>query len=95
MSQSYFDLAKKYTRNNSNKVFLFSQTLKDIEKIYRDVGGYVMSYDEFKHLCGKAWDEDYNYRCIDRSKKNDQGRYCICNESKNTYIECTPRTKPF
>ena len=49
-----------------------------------------MSYDDFKHLCRKSWDEDYNYLCIDRFKERDRGRYCIYNESKNTYIECTP-----
>ena len=54
-----------------------------------------MIYDEFKQLCRKTWDEDYNYLCIDRSKKRDQGRYCICNESKNTYVEFTPQTKAF
>ena len=40
-------------------------------------------------------DEDYNYLCIDRSKKRDQGKNCNCNESKRTYIEATPQTKPF
>ena len=54
-----------------------------------------MSYDEFKELCRKTWEQDYNYLCNDRSKKRDQGRYCIYNESKNSYIECTPETKPF
>ena len=63
--------------------------------MYRDVGGYDMSYDEFKELCRKSWEEDYNYLCIDRSKKRDWGRYFISNESKNTYIECTPETKLF
>ena len=95
LSQSYFDLLKRTIRNNSNKIILFNQTLKDIEHIYRDVAGYDMSYDEFKELCRKSWEEDYNYLCIDRSKKRDQGRYCICNESKNTYLEATPQTKPF
>ena len=28
-------------------------------------------------------------------KKRGQGKYCICNESKNTYLEATPETKPF
>ena len=28
-------------------------------------------------------------------KKREQGRYCICKESKNTYIECIPETKTF
>ena len=95
LSQSYFDLPKRSIRNNSNKIILFNQTLKDIEHIYRDVAGYDMNYDEFKELCRKSWEEDYNYLCIDRSKKRDQGRYCICNESKKTYIEATPQTKPF
>ena len=54
-----------------------------------------MNYDEFKELCRKSWEEDYNYLCIDRYKKRDQGKYCICNESKKTYIEATPQTKPF
>ena len=95
LSQSYFDLPKRTIRNNSNKIILFNQTLKDIEHIYRDVAGYDMNYDEFKELCRKSWDEDYNYLCIDRSKKRDQGKFCICNESKRTYIEATPQTKPF
>ena len=74
---------------------MFNQTLKDIEIIYRDVGGYDMCYDEFEDLCGKSWEEDYKYLCIDRSKNRDQWRYCICKQSKNIYIECTPEMKPF
>ena len=95
LSQSYFDLPKRTIRNISIKIPLFNQTLKDIEDIYRDVAGYDMNYDEFKDLCRKSWEEDYNYLYIDRFKKRDQGRYCICNESKRTYIEATPQTKPF
>ena len=95
LSQSYFDLPKRTIRNDSKKIILFNQTLKDIEHIYRDVAGYVMNYDEFKELCRKLWDEDYNYLCIDRSKKRDPGKYCICNENTRTYIEATPQTKPF
>ena len=82
-------------RNNSNKIILFNQTLKDIEHIYRDVAGYNMIYDESKELCRKSWEEAYHYLCIDRSKERDQGRYCIWIESKKTYIEATPQTKPF
>ena len=33
---------------------LFNQTLRDIENIYIDVAGYVVSYGEFKQLCRKA-----------------------------------------
>ena len=95
LSQSYFDLPKRTTRINSNKITLFNQTLKDNEHIYRDVAGYDMNYDEFKDLCRKSWEKDYNYLYNDRSKQRNQGKYCICNESKRTYIEATPQTKPF
>ena len=53
LSQSYFDLPKRTIGNNSNKIILFNQTLKDIEHIDRDVAGYDMNYDEFKELCRK------------------------------------------
>ena len=94
LSQSYFDLPKRTIRSNGNKTILFNQTLKDIEHIHRDVAGYDMNYDEFKDLCRKSWEENYNYLFIDRFKKTDQGKYCICNESKKTYTEATLRTKP-
>ena len=54
-----------------------------------------MSNGEFKELCRKSWEGEYNFLCFDRSKKKDQGRFCIFNESKNTYIECTPETEAF
>ena len=54
LSQSYFDLPKRTIRNNSNKIILFNQTLKDFEHIYRDVSGFDMNYDEFKELCRKS-----------------------------------------
>ena len=74
---------------------IFIQTIKDIEKIYRDVGGYDMSYDEFQKLCRKSWEKQYIYLCIDGSKKRDQGRYCVSIESKTTYVDCTPQNKAF
>ena len=66
-----------------------------MESIYRDLGGYDMSYDEFRNIYRRSWEEEFNYLCTDRSKKKDQGRYCICNESKSTYVQCTPETKAF
>ena len=68
-SLSQFWFAKKTIRKNSNKISLFDQTLEDVEHIYGDVADYDMSYDEFGELCRKSWEQDYNYLCIDRSKK--------------------------
>ena len=94
-SQSYFDLPKRTIRNNSNKKTLITQTLKDIEYIYRDVGGFDMIHDEFKEICRKTLEEEFNYLCIDRSRKKDQGRYCFHNESKIIYTLCASQTTPF
>ena len=48
LSQSCFELAKRSKKNISNKTILFNQTLNGFENIYRDIGGYDMSYDDFK-----------------------------------------------
>ena len=87
-------MTKRTIENNKNKIILFNQTLKDLERIY-NVAGYDMSYDQSKERFGKSSEEGYSYLCIDRSKKRDQRRYCICNESKKKYIEATPQTKAF
>ena len=59
LSQSYFDVPKKTIGNNSNiKIFLLQQTLKDVEHIYRNIAGFIKSYDEFKDLCREAWNEN-------------------------------------
>ena len=86
---------KRTIRTNSSTVIRFIQRLKDFEIIYIANGGYGMSYEEYKQLCWKIWEAGYIYLCIDRSKRRDQGGYCICNESKITKVECTPETKLF
>ena len=45
-------------------------------------------------MCHKAWDEKFNYLCMDMSKNRNEGKYRIFNESKITYIECIPETEP-
>ena len=71
LSQSYFDLPKKFTKN-SNKIILFKQTLEDIKNKYRDVDGYDLSYHEFKDLSRKSWEDEYFYLCIDRPQKDNK-----------------------
>ena len=81
-SQSYFDLPKGNIRNIISIRFLFIQTLKDIENMYKEVGGYDTNYDEFKEICCKAWEENFIYvfRLIDPKKFD--GRKFICSQSK-------------
>ena len=95
LSQSYFDLPKRTIRNNSNIIFLFQQTLKDVEHIYRDIAGFDMSYEEFKELCREAWRERYNYLLISRLEDKNGSRYKICNESNPEFKVFNPQTDPF
>ena len=60
LSQSYFDLPRRTMRYDSNKTFLFNETLKDTKKRYRDVGGYDLTYDNFKQLFRKSGEEEFN-----------------------------------
>ena len=95
ISQSYFALPRQSIRNNSDRLILFKQTLRDVQSMYHDIGAYDMKYDEFKEMCHKAWSERFNYLCIDVTKNRDNGKYRIFNESKTTYIDCIPETNPF
>ena len=95
ISQSYFHLPKNTIRNNSNIIILFKQTLRDIIRLFHDIAGLDMSLEEWKELCRKAWENEYDYLQIDRFAKIGNGRYTIRNCNKNIYIECTPETKPF
>ena len=95
ISQSYFALPRQSIRNNSDRLILFKQTLRDVQSMYYDIGAYDMKYDEFKEMCQKAWDEKHNYLCIDVTKNKNDGKYCIFNESKTTYIECICETEAF
>ena len=95
ISQSYFALPRQSIRNNSDRLILFKQTLLDVQSMYYDIGAYDMNYDEFKQMCHKAWDEKYNYLCIDMTKNKKEGKYRIFNESKTTYIQCICETEPF
>ena len=95
ISQSYFALPRQSIRNNSDRLILFKQTLRDVQSMYYDIRAYDMKYDEFKAMCHKAWDERYNYLCIDMTKNKNEGKYRIFNESKTTYIECVCETEAF
>ena len=95
ISQSYSALPRQSIRNNSDRLILFKQTLRDVQSMSYDIGAYDMKYDEFKEMCHKGWSEKFNYLCTDMTKNRDNGKYRIFNESKTTYIDCIPETNPF
>ena len=95
ISQSYFALPRQIIRKNGDRLILFKQTLRDVQSMYYDIGAYDMKYDEFKEMCSFAWSEKFNYLCIDMAKNENEGKYRIFNESKNTYVDCICETEAF
>ena len=88
ISRSHFVLPRQNNRNNSQRLILFNQTLKDVQSMYYDIGAYEVKYDEYKEMCHKAWSEKFNYYCIDMTKNKNEGKYRNFNERKTTYINC-------
>ena len=69
ISQSYFGLPRQSIRNNSDKLTLIKQTLRDVQSMYYDMEDSDMNYDEIKEMIRKAWCENFNYQCIDMTKR--------------------------
>ena len=94
-AQSYFHLPKIYSVIIQISFILLNQTPRDIIVIFHDIAGLDMNLEEWKQFCRKAWENQFDYLQIDRIAKIGNGRYTIRNCNKNTYIECSPETKPF
>ena len=69
--------------------------MRDSESMRKDNGGYDIKYDEFKQMCRGAWNENFNYLCIDMGRNKNEGKYRFFKESKNTKIECFPEREAF
>ena len=91
----YFDLPKRTIRSESNIKFLFRQTLKEVDHIYRDIAGFDMSYDEFESLSSEAWKEKDNYLLMNRLEDKNGCKYKLCNELNPEYKTFNPQTDPF
>ena len=74
---------------------MFKQPQRDIILFFQDIAGLDMDLEQWKQLCRKAWENEYEFLQIDRFAKIGEGRYTISNCNKTNYIEDTPETKHF
>ena len=88
-------MPKSNFQNNSNKFVLFKQTLKDIILLFHDIPVLEANLKNWKQLCRKAWEHDYEFLPIDRFAKIGEGIYTISICNKTTYIERTLETALF
>ena len=54
-----------------------------------------MSYEEFKKIYRNSWEDEYSSLRVDSCEKKKIGGHCVCNVSKDTYIECTTEATPY
>ena len=54
-----------------------------------------MKLQEWRELCRKAWENDYDFLQIDTFTEIGDSRYTIRKSNKTTFIDCTPDRKPF
>ena len=95
INQSYFGLPRRSIRNNSDRIILLKQSLKDVQGMYFDIGAYDMKNDELKEMCSFVWSERINHQCIVMTKNKNESKYRTFNKSRNTYIECFCKTEAF
>ena len=66
MSPSYFHLPKKTIRDIFDTYTLIKQTLRDIILLFHDIAGLDINLQEWKQLCRKAWEKDFDFLQRDR-----------------------------
>ena len=81
-----FTLPKNTIQNISLLQTFFKQILRDIILLFNDVAELDKILQEWKSLCRKAWENDYEYLQIDKLAKIGEGSYNIRNCNKTTYI---------
>lgn len=77
IGQTYSKIPKQLIRDNVNLLVLFKQDDTNLKHVYRDHVGSDMSYDNFKRLCFKAWEEQYGILVIAKESLLNNGRYRI------------------
>ena len=77
ISQSYFHLPINTIFNNPTLSVLFKHILRDIIPLFHNKAGLDMNLEEWKQLCRKAPENEYDYIQIDRFAKIGEGWYTI------------------
>lgn len=76
MCQTYSFIPKQLVRDNANLLIIFKQDNKNLQHIYHDHVNTDMSFDLFKEMCFKVWNEGANaFVVIDKDSVMNKGRY--------------------
>lgn len=88
LSQSYGRVDMQVVRNNVNLLCVFRQNKHYTKRIFEDIVGSDMSYEEFARLCKSCWDEPFGFISIDVNRKVHEAKYrCKLNDILNPVNE--------
>lgn len=75
LCQTYAKVPKHLIRDNSNVVILFKQDEMNLKHIYSDHVSPDITFNQFKNLCSKVWNEKHSFVTIDKESDVNKGRY--------------------
>lgn len=75
LSQTYSKIPKQLVRDNANMLVLFKQDYMNLKHVYDDHLNADMSFDTFKKICSKCWNEKYGFLVIVKDCNITEGRY--------------------
>lgn len=75
LNQTYSKIPKQLIRDNANLIVLFKQDDINLKHVYDEHVGVDMSWNNFKEMCSKIWDEPYNYLVINKDCGKNNGCY--------------------
>lgn len=76
ISQSYAAIPKHLIRENANFAVLFKQDDMNLKHVFDDFGiSMDMTFDQFKKMCVKCWNEKYAFLSIDLEREMSDGKY--------------------
>lgn len=77
IGQTYSKIPKQLIRDNVNLLVIFKQDETNLKHIYNEHVGVDMSYDKFKQICKRAWNEKYSFLVINKDQDLNNGRYRV------------------
>jgi len=77
IGQTYSKIPKQLIRDNTNLLVIFKQDETNLKHIFNDHVSPDMTFDKFKEVCNKGWNNKYGFVVIDSEREINKGRYRI------------------
>lgn len=75
LCQTYTKVPKHLIRDNANLIILFKQDDLNLKHVYLDHISPDITFEQFKCICSKVWNENYSFVTVDKESKLQEGRF--------------------